>query len=303
MSIPKRGSRALVVDDVRYRWRLRGRPTAAQRRGDTPLFVAIAAEEGDGPALVVRQRAHPGAARVRNHYTRAVTPAEVADYVRQGIAAGWRPLEPGPQFNLEPPFIRASPRAPRIYPPGLAPLSPVELAALARERATGRVPYDTVRVSDGDPEVYGGLLEVNGRNLIDLVREVERPLMAAEVAELRAAGEDIPTTTDFSGQYCCRFSSAYRLPARLLLGEPTPHPVHTFSLDPGDPAWRKSALLVCSCGFDECWFLMAKIDVLDDAVIWSDFEQFHRNWVYDLGPFVFEKGAYLEAIAPVPPQS
>ncbi|MCA9663019.1 MAG: hypothetical protein KC486_32085, partial [Myxococcales bacterium] len=287
MSIPKRGSRTLVVDDVRYRWRLRGRPTAAQRSGDTPLIVAIAAAEGDGPALVVRQLVHPAAARVRNHYTRAVTPAEVAGYVRQGLAAGWRPLEPGPQFDLEPLLIPVSPRAPRIYPPGLAPPSSLELAALARERATGRVPYDTLRVSDGDPRVYGGLLEINGRNLIDLVREVERPLMAAEVAERRAAGEDLPTTTDFSRQYCCRFSSHYRLPSRLLLGEPPPHPVDAFALDPEDPARRKSALLVCSCGFDECWFVLATIDVLDDAVIWSDFEQFHRNWVYDLGPFVF----------------
>jgi len=58
-------------------------------------------------------------------------------------------------------------------------------------------------------------------------------------------------------------------------------------------------LLRCTCGINECWFLLVTITVLDAFVVWTDFEQFHRHWVYDLGPFVFAKQAYLEALAPV----
>ncbi|MEZ4382679.1 MAG: hypothetical protein R3A79_15180 [Nannocystaceae bacterium] len=295
MSIPRRGSRAITVDGVRYRWRLRGRPTAGQRSGDSPLLVAIAADAGDGPALLVEHRYqhHPAVARARGHYTQVVTPAEVAAYVRQGIAAGWRPHAPGRPFTLE--ALQIGPQTPRLYPPGMAPPSRAQLLGLARERAQGRAPYDTLRVCAGDPQVYGALLEVNGRDFIALVRDVERPLLAAENAERRAAGEDVDAAPDPSAQYAGRHLGDYRLPSRLLLGEPSLSP-GCYGVSVDDPARGKSALLACVCGIDECWFLLATITVLDDAVIWSDFEQYHRNWAYDLGPFVFEKGAYMAAI-------
>lgn len=71
-------------------------------------------------------------------------------------------------------------------------------------------------------------------------------------------------------------------------------------LAPDDRRRRKATVLGCTCGIVECWFLMVEITLLDDVVIWSDFEQFHRPWVYALGPFVFDRAAYERALEPLP---
>ena len=59
-----------------------------------------------------------------------------------------------------------------------------------------------------------------------------------------------------------------------------------FLRPPDDPRNRKSLLLECTCGITDCWFLLATITVTENAVMWSDFCQFHRDWRYDLGPFL-----------------
>lgn len=91
-----------------------------------------------------------------------------------------------------------------------------------------------------------------------------------------------------------------RLPSRHLLGAPS-REAGCFAIPEDDPRRRKTTLLQCTCGISECWFLLATITALEDFVIWSDFEQFHRDWVYGLGPLVFARDAYLAAIAAVEP--
>ena len=62
----------------------------------------------------------------------------------------------------------------------------------------------------------------------------------------------------------------------------------------------KTLLLGCACGVAGCWPLLCKIDVGDDTVTWSGFEQPHRDedWDYsEFAGFVFEKQQYLDAIA------
>ncbi|MEA2562332.1 MAG: hypothetical protein QOH06_3836 [Acidobacteriota bacterium] len=50
----------------------------------------------------------------------------------------------------------------------------------------------------------------------------------------------------------------------------------------GNPAWDiycygdKIQVLVCECGEQGCWPLVCRIEVGDDRVIWSDFEQPYR---------------------------
>jgi len=48
-------------------------------------------------------------------------------------------------------------------------------------------------------------------------------------------------------------------------------------------------VLGCTCGITECWFLLVRITVLDEVVIWSDFEQVHRPW-FDEVAYVRELG-------------
>ena len=134
-------------------------------------------------------------------------------------------------------------------------------------------------------------MEINGVDLLDLVRTVERPLVEQEIAERVAAGE--APIDDFSGQYMALSLYERR---KGLLGDPSGTSARHFVLPPDDPRRDKITLLGCDCGIVECWFLLARITLLDEFVVWSEFEQFHRDWCYDLGPFVFEREAYLAAV-------
>jgi hypothetical protein len=299
VTIPKRGSRRIEVDGESFRWRLRRRPTAAQRGGRTPMLVAIVSERG-GATLLVRSRAQHPSNEVALA-SAAVTPGHVADYVREGKRAGWVSTEPGPPFMLEP--SRGGARgAPPTWPRGRRPPSIAELMALALTRpAEGR---DVFSLGPGPNQVAGpgarfrpARIAINGVDLIELVRAAELPHAEREIARRAAAGEAIDFGVDaLAGNYHPMHLSAFAWPSRELLGEPSGAAARGFTLAPDDPRRGKATLLGCTCGITECWFLLVSITVLEDVVIWSDFEQFHRPWLYDLGPFVFDKPAYLRAL-------
>lgn len=135
-------------------------------------------------------------------------------------------------------------------------------------------------------------LWVNGSGLIDIVRAVELPYALREYDDRLAAGdsaEELGPRGALAGRYLYPNGGDVFLPSQNLLGEPYQH---GFVTDLHDPRNRKSLLLQCTCGITDCWFLLANITVTVDTVIWSDFCQFHVDWRYDLGPFVFERGAY-----------
>ncbi|XXT18867.1 hypothetical protein WME94_52435 [Sorangium sp. So ce429] len=135
-------------------------------------------------------------------------------------------------------------------------------------------------------------LRINGRGLIDLVREVELPYALREHDDRIAGGEtaeELGPRGALAGSYLYLSGGDVFLPSRNLLGEPYRH---GFGTEPEDPRNRKSLLLQCTCGITDCWFLLATIKVTEDTVVWSDFCQFHRDWRYDLRPFVFDRGKY-----------
>jgi hypothetical protein len=82
MSLPKRGSRIVVVDGTRYRW------VATGKGGPDAGFVAELADAPTG--------------RLIGSVTRwaVVTPGAVARGIRAGRAGGWDPARPGPVFHL-----------------------------------------------------------------------------------------------------------------------------------------------------------------------------------------------------------
>jgi hypothetical protein len=135
-------------------------------------------------------------------------------------------------------------------------------------------------------------LWVNGVGFIDIIREVELPHAMREYDDRLATlepAEELGPRGALAGSYLYPNSGDVFLPSRNLLGEPYRH---GFGIDPDDPRNRKSLLLQCTCGIADCWFLLAKISVNGDTVMWSDFCQFHRDWRYDLGPFVFKRSVY-----------
>ena len=99
MAMMKKGSRAIVVDDMPYRWRVRGRETDAQRSGDTNLHVVVEPiVEGKGVYCPLdvdtsTPRPEPGEPV-------SVMPAVVGAYIRLALARGWKPTEPGKPFAL-----------------------------------------------------------------------------------------------------------------------------------------------------------------------------------------------------------
>ena len=142
-------------------------------------------------------------------------------------------------------------------------------------------------------------LRVNGVPLIDLVRAAELPFAEREYDEVLAAGgemaEGLGPRGSLAGDYLYPNAGEVFLPSVNLLGAPFRH---GFDLDPGDPRDGKSLLLQCTCGVTECWFLLATITVTDEAVAWSGFRQFHRDWALDLGPYTFERRVYERELWP-----
>lgn len=71
----------------------------------------------------------------------------------------------------------------------------------------------------------------------------------------------------------------------------------------------KTALLACRCGEVACWPLMARVALVKDTVLWSDFEQPHRSrespatrggrlQVWDYGDYSlrFDRRQYMESL-------
>jgi hypothetical protein len=100
MTISRTGSRAIIVDGVRYRWTVRDRPTYQQAIATSYLTVAIETEEAALQTLhltlpVVRcdnWLAQPGY---------VVTPRDIARWIPLAIARGWQPKLPGSTFQIE----------------------------------------------------------------------------------------------------------------------------------------------------------------------------------------------------------
>ena len=99
MSIPKKASRQIVVDDIEFRWRVRSRPTYDQAVTASPLVLAIEQTDCRGSVLVVElPQAHPS--NWMHKPSPGVTPQTVAGYIRTALTAGWKPSVRGAQFRL-----------------------------------------------------------------------------------------------------------------------------------------------------------------------------------------------------------
>lgn len=61
-------------------------------------------------------------------------------------------------------------------------------------------------------------------------------------------------------------------------------------------------VLGCECGEVECWPLACMVDLRDSEIVWHSFAQPHRpaRDYSVLGPFVFKRAQYLEALRGLP---
>jgi hypothetical protein len=117
--------------------------------------------------------------------------------------------------------------------------------------------------ADLDSEFKVVRVLIDGRDLIDRVRELEVPL---------ARAEDNPHLAGaYSGMSCEEWRARSR-----------------------PDADGRRPVLACECGVVDCWPLVARVVAGDKTVTWSDFKQpFRPRWSYmSLGPFVFDRGQY-----------
>jgi hypothetical protein len=132
---------------------------------------------------------------------------------------------------------------------------------------------------------------INGAPLLELVRVVEQPLLAAERKAAIAAGP-------CEGEVAPPASYMYPTVAVITrgAGEFFGTIESMFGLEPGDPQRGKTCVLGCDCGDPGCWPLLVRISRSASVIAWSAFSQFHRNWVYDLGPYQFDADAYEQEL-------
>jgi len=97
--MPKTGCRIVVVDNQKYRWRIRRKPTYCQAAFACPLTFSI--QHSDGGSLLLVEAEGPRPDNWVEKPSVVVTPAIVAAAIRQARTCGWRAGEVGPMFELK----------------------------------------------------------------------------------------------------------------------------------------------------------------------------------------------------------
>lgn len=100
MALLTKGSRLITVDGTTYRWRVRGRPTYDQGLVASPLTYAVEHAATPGTTLVVTTNQPHPSNWLASHGS-PVTPARVADSIRDARAGGWAPDRAGRPFHLD----------------------------------------------------------------------------------------------------------------------------------------------------------------------------------------------------------
>ena len=90
MGIPKKKSRSLEVDGVRFRFMIKDGPVTPDP-SDREVFLTVQEAE-DAPGRILH---------VALPHGHEVTPETVRKLVRQALTSGWKTSERGGPFNLE----------------------------------------------------------------------------------------------------------------------------------------------------------------------------------------------------------
>jgi hypothetical protein len=75
MAIPKKGSRTVTVKEVRYRWRIRSKPTHNQWDYAGHFTVAVERAEQPSPCVLLSHTRFPRADILRDCTMKSVTPS------------------------------------------------------------------------------------------------------------------------------------------------------------------------------------------------------------------------------------
>lgn len=100
MSIPKKGTRKIIVDGEPFIWLIRRQATNMQADyGCGNLHVAVQHAQEPGSVLVIiTDRPHPQCWGTNE--VRPVTPSDAAQWIGQAMQFGWQPQLPGITFEV-----------------------------------------------------------------------------------------------------------------------------------------------------------------------------------------------------------
>ena len=99
MAIPQKGSRTIIVDGMRYLWRIRRKPTYCEGAFADPFSVAVQREDLPSGSVLLLATSFPRPDNWLGRAFQVVTPAMVAVSIKRALADGWRPERRGPCFK------------------------------------------------------------------------------------------------------------------------------------------------------------------------------------------------------------
>ncbi|MEG4502332.1 hypothetical protein QUA81_00245 [Microcoleus sp. F6_B4] len=101
MSIPKKGTRKIIVDGQPFIWLIRRQATDTQScYAGGNLHVAVQHAQKPGSVLVIiTDRPHPQGFTATNE-VKPVTPSDAAQWIQQAVQLGWQPQLPGITFEV-----------------------------------------------------------------------------------------------------------------------------------------------------------------------------------------------------------
>lgn len=103
MSIPKKGTRKIIVGGEHFVWLIRKQAANLQAESCGNLHVAVEHTENSGSVLVIiTDRTHPqGYGSQANCKFTPVIPSDVAQWIRQAMQLGWQPQQSGRTFQVQ----------------------------------------------------------------------------------------------------------------------------------------------------------------------------------------------------------
>ena len=98
MSVPRKGSRKIVVNDVEYLWLIRSKPTYSQECQESLMCAAVELNQKESNVLSITfpfQRPDS----LMSSEKRSVTPGMIKSCILGALSQGWKPNERGSAFE------------------------------------------------------------------------------------------------------------------------------------------------------------------------------------------------------------
>jgi len=101
MSLTKKGSRTIKVDNNTFLWQIRKKPSYSATIGESPLSVAIQLKDTNNSVLVVGCNGPRPDAWIKETKEIVVTPKHVAEIIKSAISQGWDFKNMGSPYELQ----------------------------------------------------------------------------------------------------------------------------------------------------------------------------------------------------------